>query len=155
MVFKKQVLMRAAHRTILTENNIFRPKAIITVTNRQEQCTLYYNSFLIWHMSTHTNFRVYLPCYYQFLLQQMHSFSNTWAAPGLRWSVAGLSPRTPGLDPRPVHVAFLVASVAAKQGFPLSFSFHHCSVFFIFDLSNIDATESQQLTASLHLTRNF
>jgi hypothetical protein len=123
MVFKKHVLMRPVHRTILTENNIFRSKAIITVTN-QEQCTLYYDSFHIWHMSTYTNFRVYLTCYYQYLLQHMHSFSNTLAAPWHRWSMAGLSPRTLGLDPRPVHVAFLVASVAAKQGFPLSFSFH-------------------------------
>jgi len=52
----------------------------------------------------------------------------------LRWAVAGLSPRRPGLDPEPVRVGFVVDKVALKHvlsqyfGFLLSLFFDHCSI---------------------------
>jgi hypothetical protein len=53
----------------------------------------------------------------------------------LRLLVAGLSPRRPGFDPGSVHVGFVVDKVALGQvfppeyfGFPLSISFHRCSI---------------------------
>jgi hypothetical protein len=58
------------------------------------------------------------------------------AVPWLRRLVAGLSPRRPGLDPRSVHVRFVVDKVALGQvflrdvGFPLPILFHWCSITF-------------------------
>jgi hypothetical protein len=59
----------------------------------------------------------------------------TWAVPWLRRLAAGLPPRRPGFDPRSVHVGFVVDKVALGQvfppeffGFPLSISFHRCSI---------------------------
>jgi hypothetical protein len=52
----------------------------------------------------------------------------------LRWSVFGLSPRRPGLDPEPVHVGFVVDKVAIRQvlfqyvGFFLALFDDHCSI---------------------------
>ena len=55
--------------------------------------------------------------------------------PWLRRLVAGFSPRRPGLDAGSVHVGFVVDKVALGQvfppeyfGFPLSISFHRCSI---------------------------
>jgi hypothetical protein len=54
----------------------------------------------------------------------------TW----LRRLVAGLSQRRPGFDTRSVHVRFVVDEVALGLvflrvvGFPLSISFHWCSI---------------------------
>jgi hypothetical protein len=54
--------------------------------------------------------------------------------PWLRRLVAGLSPRRSGFDPGSVHLGFLVDKVALGQvfpeyfGFPLSISFHRCSI---------------------------
>jgi hypothetical protein len=51
----------------------------------------------------------------------------------LRWAVAGLSPRRPGLDPKP-HVGFVVDEVALENvlsqyfGFLFSLFFGHCSI---------------------------
>jgi hypothetical protein len=56
------------------------------------------------------------------------------AVPWLRRLVAGLLLRRPGFDPGSVHVGFMVDKVALGQvflrvvGFPLSISFHWCSV---------------------------
>jgi hypothetical protein len=56
------------------------------------------------------------------------------AVPWLSRLVAGLSPRRPGFDPGSVHVRFVVDKVALGQvflrvvGFPLSISFHWCSI---------------------------
>jgi hypothetical protein len=56
--------------------------------------------------------------------------------PWLRRLVAGLSPRRLGFDPGSVHVRFVVDKVALGQvflrvvGFPLSISFHWCSINF-------------------------
>jgi hypothetical protein len=52
----------------------------------------------------------------------------------LRRLVAGLPLRRPGFDPGSVHVGFVVDKVALGQvflrvvGFPLSISFHRCSI---------------------------
>jgi hypothetical protein len=53
----------------------------------------------------------------------------------LRRLVAGLSPRKPVFDPGSIHVGFVVEKVALGQvfffeyfGFPLSISFHRCSI---------------------------
>jgi hypothetical protein len=57
-----------------------------------------------------------------------------YIVPWLRRSVAGLSPRRPGFDSRPVHVGFLVGTVALGRffcqysGFPQSVSFHQYSI---------------------------
>jgi hypothetical protein len=63
----------------------------------------------------------------------------------VRWLDAGLSPRRPGFDPRPVHVGFVVEKVTQGQVLsqstyvspvsviPLSVSFHHCSITRVFD----------------------
>jgi hypothetical protein len=54
--------------------------------------------------------------------------------PWLRRLVAGLSPRRSGFDPGSVHVGLVMDKVAMGQvfpeyfGFPLSFSFHRCSI---------------------------
>jgi hypothetical protein len=54
--------------------------------------------------------------------------------PWLRRLVAGLSLRRPGFDPGSVHVGFVVDKVALGQAFlrvvafPLSISFHWCSI---------------------------
>jgi hypothetical protein len=56
------------------------------------------------------------------------------AVPWLRRLVAGLSPRRPGFYPGSFHVRFVVDKVALGQvflrvvGFPLSISFHWCSI---------------------------
>jgi hypothetical protein len=56
------------------------------------------------------------------------------AVPWLRRLVAGLPLRRPGFDPGLVHVGFVVDKVARVQvflqvvGFPLSISFHWCSI---------------------------
>jgi hypothetical protein len=56
------------------------------------------------------------------------------AVPWLRRLVAGLSLRRPGFDPGSFHVGFVVDKVALGQvflrviGFPLSISFHWCSI---------------------------
>jgi hypothetical protein len=42
--------------------------------------------------------------------------------PRLRWLVTGLSSGRPGLNPKPVHVGFLVDKVALGQVFALSTS---------------------------------
>jgi hypothetical protein len=52
----------------------------------------------------------------------------------LRRLAAGLPPRRPAFDPGSVHVGFVVDKVALGQvlpeffGFPLSISFHWCSI---------------------------
>jgi hypothetical protein len=56
------------------------------------------------------------------------------AIPWLRPLVDGLSLRWPGFDPITVHVTFLLDKLALGQvyehfGFPLSASFHQCSIF--------------------------
>jgi hypothetical protein len=56
------------------------------------------------------------------------------AVPWFRRFVAGLPPRRPGFDPGSVHVGFVVDKVALGQifplvlRFPLSISFHRCSI---------------------------
>jgi hypothetical protein len=56
------------------------------------------------------------------------------AVPWLRRLVAGLSPRRPRFDPRPVHLGFVVDKVALGQVFSLvllfslSISFYQCSI---------------------------
>jgi hypothetical protein len=60
--------------------------------------------------------------------------SMNMALPWLRRLVAGLSPRRPGFDPGSVLVRFVVDKLALGQvflrvvGFPLSISFHWCSI---------------------------
>jgi hypothetical protein len=54
--------------------------------------------------------------------------------PWLRRLVVGLPPRRPGFDPGSVHVEFAVDKVSLGQvfpeyfDFPLSISFHRCSI---------------------------
>jgi hypothetical protein len=54
--------------------------------------------------------------------------------PWLRRLVTGLSPRRPGFDPRSVSEGFVVDKLELRQvfprvlGFPLSVSFHRCSI---------------------------
>jgi hypothetical protein len=61
-------------------------------------------------------------------------WSQWKAVPWLRRLAAGLPPRRPGFDPLSVHVGFVVDKVALGQvfpesfGFPLSISFHRCSI---------------------------
>jgi hypothetical protein len=67
------------------------------------------------------------------LYWSLGKFQNQ-AVPWLRRLVASLSPRRPGFDPGSVHVRFVVDKVALGQfflrivGFPLSVSFHRCSI---------------------------
>jgi hypothetical protein len=49
--------------------------------------------------------------------------------PSLRRSVAGLAPWRPGLNPRRVHMGFMLDGVALRHVFlEASLSFHHCSI---------------------------
>jgi hypothetical protein len=70
------------------------------------------------------------------------------AIPWLRQLIAGLSLSRPKFDPRPVHVRFVVGKVALGQvflqvyGFPLSVSFHHCSIHIFILISQGEAGES-------------
>jgi hypothetical protein len=60
--------------------------------------------------------------------------STAQAVPWLRRLVAGISSRRPGFDPGSFDVRFVVDKVALGQvflrvvGFPLSISFHWCSI---------------------------
>jgi hypothetical protein len=66
-----------------------------------------------------------------YLFIYLFTLLNTYL---VRRFVAGLSPRRPGFDPGSVHVGFVVDKVALGQvflrvlGFPLSISFHWCSI---------------------------
>jgi hypothetical protein len=51
------------------------------------------------------------------------------AVPWLRRLAAGFPPRRPGFDPGSVHVGFMVDRFFPEFfGFPLSISFHRCSI---------------------------
>ena len=58
---------------------------------------------------------------------------QSWVLQGLCF-VTGLLPRSPRFDPRPAHLGFVVGKVALGHvsseyyGFPLSLSFHQCSI---------------------------
>jgi hypothetical protein len=73
--------------------------------------------------------------------------------PWLRRLVAGLPLRRPGFDPGSVHVGFVVSKVALGQvflrvvGFPLSISFHRCSI--TVKLGKKNCSSSQGCTKSL------
>jgi hypothetical protein len=76
------------------------------------------------------------PCYlvpHRVLLMQI--MNQCLAMPCCWHLVAGLSPLGPGFIPGPVHVGFILDKVALGHvysedcGFPLSVSFHQCSLF--------------------------
>ena len=60
----------------------------------------------------------------------LQAFSVSRAVLWLRWLVAGLSPRRPGLDPGSVHVGFVVDKVASFPPSTLVFpcQFHSTSI---------------------------
>jgi len=51
-------------------------------------------------------------------LYNSRKFSPFKTVPWLRWSVADVSPRTSGFDPRPVSVRFVADKLALEQGSP-------------------------------------
>jgi hypothetical protein len=78
--------------------------------------------------------RVSASCHFQGVIHHF-SYIKLWAVPWLRRLAAGLPLRRPGFDPGSVHVGFVMAQSGTGTGFspeyfsfPLSISFHRCSI---------------------------
>jgi len=75
------------------------------------QCCTVSGDLLLKHTRTAAYIAILAPLYFD-----RWDWKGIWHCSRPRWLV-GLSPRTPGFDPRPVYVRFVVHKVALGQGF--------------------------------------